>query len=254
VIVGGGISGACTALFLSQKGIPTVLCEKGYIAGEKSSRNWGWCRKMCRDPRELPLAIEALRLWDDMNRVTGVETGYRQSGIMYMCESQGELAKYEPWLEHAREYQIDTTILSRKEVSALMPGATHIWAGAIHTLPQLKVLLSVMRTEKLEGGPEISATGHGFGWRKRLDGGYNVSNRGGTIFDIVPDAVRLMKEFLPMRRIQSGGTTMRLGKRFIEEWGTPRTWHKPRSRKSARSIPRRAGPRQGQHPGSLPGL
>jgi glycine/D-amino acid oxidase-like deaminating enzyme len=36
VIVGGGIIGACTALFLSQKGIPTVLCEKGYIAGEQS--------------------------------------------------------------------------------------------------------------------------------------------------------------------------------------------------------------------------
>ena len=295
VIVGGGIIGACTALFLSQKGIPTVLCEKGYIAGEQSSRNWGWCRKMCRDPRELPLAIEALRLWGDMNRVTGVETGYRQSGIMYMCESQEQLAKYEPWLEHAREYQIDTKILSGAEVSALMPGATHIWAGAIHTpsdgsgepqmgapiiartaqangatilqncavrgidttggrvtgvvtekgriacqsvvvaggawsrllcgntgidLPQLKVLLSVMRTEKLDGGPEISATGDGFGWRKRLDGGYNVSNRGGTMFDIVPDAFRLMKDFLPMRRIHSGGTTMRLGKRFIEEWGT----------------------------------
>ena len=60
----------------------------------------------------MPLAIEALRLWGDMNRVTGVETGYRQSGIMYMCESQEQLAKYEPWLEHAREYQIDTKILS----------------------------------------------------------------------------------------------------------------------------------------------
>ena len=67
VIVGGGIIGTCTALFLAQKGIPVVLCEKGYIAGEQSSRNWGWCRKMGRDPREIPLAIEALRLWGEMN-------------------------------------------------------------------------------------------------------------------------------------------------------------------------------------------
>jgi glycine/D-amino acid oxidase-like deaminating enzyme len=300
VIIGGGIIGTCTALFLSMKGVPVVLCEKGYIAGEQSSRNWGWCRKMCRDPREIPLAIEALRLWGEMNQITGAETGFRQSGIMYLCDTAEELAKYEPWLEHAREYQLDTRLLSGAEVAALTPGAAHTWAGAIHTpsdgrgepqmgapliaraaqahgavimqtcavrgidttggrvtgvvtekgriacqsvvvaggawsrllcgntgidLPQLKVLLSVMRTEKLEGGPEISATGTGFGYRKRFDGGYNISNRDANIFDIVPDAFRLAKDFMPLHSKQSGGTSIRLGKRFIEEWGIPRRWH-----------------------------
>ena len=50
VIVGGGIIGVCTAFFLARDGIPVVLCEKGEIAAEQSSRNWGWCRKMGRDP------------------------------------------------------------------------------------------------------------------------------------------------------------------------------------------------------------
>ena len=54
VVIGGGIIGVCTAFFLARKGIPVVLCEKGRIAAEQSSRNWGWCRKMGRDPRELP--------------------------------------------------------------------------------------------------------------------------------------------------------------------------------------------------------
>ncbi|MEX1109595.1 MAG: FAD-dependent oxidoreductase, partial [Dongiaceae bacterium] len=31
VIVGGGIVGASTALFLARKGVSTVLCEKGHI-------------------------------------------------------------------------------------------------------------------------------------------------------------------------------------------------------------------------------
>jgi len=44
-------------------------------------------------------------------------------------------------------------------------------------LPQLKVLGSVMRTERLDGGPEISASGGLFGYRKRLDGGYTVARR-----------------------------------------------------------------------------
>ena len=46
VIIGGGIIGASTALFLAQAGIRVVLCEKGRIGGEQSSRNWGWTRIM----------------------------------------------------------------------------------------------------------------------------------------------------------------------------------------------------------------
>src|SRR6201997_5174016 len=93
VIIGGGIIGASTALFLAQKGIRAVLCEKGHIAGEQSSRNWGWCRKMARDPRELPLIIESLRLWGGMNEAVAGETGFRTCGIMYLGETAAELAE-----------------------------------------------------------------------------------------------------------------------------------------------------------------
>ena len=78
VVIGGGIIGVSTALFLAQKGVSVVLCEKGHIAGEQSSRNWGWCRKMGRDPREIPLVIESLRLWERMNETVEAETGFRQ--------------------------------------------------------------------------------------------------------------------------------------------------------------------------------
>src|ERR1700686_5662761 len=115
VIIGGGIIGTSAALFLAQQGVSTVLCEKGHIAGEQSSRNWGWCRKMVRDPRELPLIIESLRLWQGMNQMVEAETGFRQTGIMYLAETQAELAQLEAWLEHARQYQLDTPIISRGE-------------------------------------------------------------------------------------------------------------------------------------------
>src|SRR5216684_4253924 len=123
VIVGGGIIGTSTALFLAQKGVPTVLCEKGHIAGEQSSRNWGWCRKMCRDPRELPLIVESLRLWQGMNAMVEAETGFRQPGIMYLCATPAQMAAHEAWLEHARPYQLDTRLITGAEVAAIMPGA-----------------------------------------------------------------------------------------------------------------------------------
>src|SRR5579883_1476657 len=103
----GGVIGASAALFLARQGIPAVLCEKGRVAGEQSSRNWGWCRKMVRDPRELPLVIESLRLWQGMNELVEAETGFRTCGIMYLSETEEQLARLEAWLDCAREYQLD---------------------------------------------------------------------------------------------------------------------------------------------------
>ena len=299
VIVGGGIIGTSAALFLAQKGISVALCEKGHIAGEQSSRNWGWCRKMARDPREIPLVIESLRLWERMNETVEAETGFRSCGIMYLGETETDLARLEAWLEHARQYQLDTRVIGGAEVAERLPGLAKKWAGALYTasdgkgepqlaapaiasaarqagasihtncavrgvetaggrvsavvtergriacqsavlaggawsrlfcgnlgveFPQLKVLGSVMRTEKLDGGPEISASGGLFGYRKRMDGGYTVATLGVRTIDLVPDNFRLLFDYLPAARLHWKKLRFRFGSRFAEEWRTKRRW------------------------------
>ncbi|HEY4174346.1 MAG TPA: FAD-binding oxidoreductase, partial [Rhodopila sp.] len=248
VIVGGGIIGVTTALFLAEKGIAVALCEKGRIAGEQSSRNWGWCRTMGRDPSEIPLAMESLRLWRDMNRRTNRETGFRQSGIMYLLQNEAEIAAQTAWSDQARQYQVDAHLLRGPALDRAMPGATNGFIAGLHTptdgkaepalaapaiaeaardhgaeiftntavrgidltagrvsgvvtergriacqsvvlaggawsrlfagnagldLPQLKILGSVFRTKPLNG-PDISAAGSVFAFRKRMDGGYSI--------------------------------------------------------------------------------
>ena len=44
-IIGAGIIGISTALYLAERGIRVMVCEKGRVAGEQSSRNWGWIRQ-----------------------------------------------------------------------------------------------------------------------------------------------------------------------------------------------------------------
>jgi glycine/D-amino acid oxidase-like deaminating enzyme len=299
VIVGGGIIGTSTALFLAQRGVSVALCEKGQIACEQSSRNWGWCRKMVRDPRELPLAIESLRLWQGMNKMVAAETGFRNAGLMYLAETPADLARLESWLDHARQHQLDTRIISGREVAQRLPSLAKDYAGALYTasdgkgepqmaapaialaarrhganivtgcavrgietaagrivgvvtekgaiacgavvlaggawsrlfcgnlgidLPQLNVVASVMRTERLEGGPEISAAGAQFGYRKRMDGGYTVSTVGARLVDIVPDSFRLFQHYLPAMRIHWKKLRFRFGRRFVDAWKTPRHW------------------------------
>src|SRR5260370_20302651 len=91
-------------------------------------------------------------------------------------------------------------------------------------LPQLKVLGSVMRTEKLDGGPEISASGGLFGYRKRLDGGYTVATLGVRTIDLVPDSFRLLPQYLPAARLHWQKLRFRVGSRFAEEWRRKRHW------------------------------
>ena len=131
VVVGGGIVGVSAALYLAKKGVSVALCEKGRIAGEQSSRNWGWCRTMGRDPAELPLAIESLRLWAAMNARIGGETGFRNSGIVYLCETRRELDAYEAWLEQARQFQVQSRLLGPSEVDDLLPGSARPSVGVI---------------------------------------------------------------------------------------------------------------------------
>ncbi len=91
-------------------------------------------------------------------------------------------------------------------------------------LPQLKVLASVMRTEPLAGGPEISASGGLFGIRKRMDGGYTVATLGVRTIDLVPDNFRLFLPYLPAVRLHWKKLRFRVGRRWVEEWRTQRRW------------------------------
>jgi glycine/D-amino acid oxidase-like deaminating enzyme len=88
---------------------------------------------MFRDPRELPLIIESMQLWRTLGESFGAETGYRTTGIMYLCATADELAANERWLEHARPYQLDSRIITGAEVAKLAPGTARTWAGALYT-------------------------------------------------------------------------------------------------------------------------
>lgn len=133
VVVGGGIIGVSTALELAERGLKVALCEKGGIGMEQSSRNWGWVRISRRDPRELPLMAESLRIWKGLDERLGRPTGYTRAGIAFTCRTEKELEEHERWGRNLEPYQIGYRMLSPREFDELVPGASLPMKGALYT-------------------------------------------------------------------------------------------------------------------------
>ncbi|MEI8177192.1 FAD-binding oxidoreductase [Aestuariivirga sp.] len=133
-VIGGGVAGVSTALELAERGLDVVLLEKGEIAGEQSSRNWGWCRQMGRDAREIPLIQVSMGLWDGMDARVEGQTGFNRCGILYLCETDAQLAQKGDWFEkNAKPAGLLTRMIGANEANELQPGCTRPWKGALYT-------------------------------------------------------------------------------------------------------------------------
>lgn len=133
VIIGGGVIGVTTALFLARKGVQVTLLEKGRIAAEQSSRNWGWVRKQGRDAAELPIMIEAERLWQQLAEECGEDIGLRQTGVTYLADREDQLQGYQDFMQLAGTYGLDTRLLDAGEVAQMFPDMEKRFKGGLTT-------------------------------------------------------------------------------------------------------------------------
>jgi glycine/D-amino acid oxidase-like deaminating enzyme len=134
VIVGGGIVGAAAAYYLAKQGQSVALLEKGHVGCEQSSRTWGWCRQQNRDPREMPLTQLALGLWDNLAGEIGRDLGFRRTGLVYATHDAKMLEQWESWLPVAREFGVNTRMLTAAEVGERIPPSRHKWVGGLHSM------------------------------------------------------------------------------------------------------------------------
>ncbi len=299
VVIGGGIIGASAAFELAERGVSVLLCEKGRIAGEQSSRNWGWVRLGTRDPREIPLMQEALRIWQGLDARLGRATGYVQSGIVFGASGARDDENLTRWLDHVEGLQTGARMVSGPKLDGLLSDnsmklrsalympqdgraepqwaapaiaeaardrgaaimtqcavrSVDVAAGRIAgvftergrvrcsqvvlaggawsrlfawnagiTLPQLKVLNTVMRTSPVAAGPEVSLWSDDFAIRKRSDGGYTIASGHENTVDIVPDSFRLGLQFLPAFRQEWRSLRFRFSRRWMVEANEDRSW------------------------------
>jgi glycine/D-amino acid oxidase-like deaminating enzyme len=133
VVIGGGIVGCSAAFWAAEQGHRVALIEKGRIAGEQSSRNWGWVRRMGRAVAEYPLGIESLRLWDTLAQRTGHDTGFRRTGVVYTAQTDAEMAWIETVRRDAQTFGLAAQPLSPAQLSDRFEGASLTARAGLYT-------------------------------------------------------------------------------------------------------------------------
>lgn len=132
-IIGGGIVGVMTAMYLREKGHSVVVLEKGVIGGEQSSRAFGWISSLGDEPRRLGLAAPSGEIWRGINQKLNIDTTYRQTGLMYECSDDGAIEHFEKWAkENPQAGGAQVKILRGDEISERVPGGVgDKWHAAV---------------------------------------------------------------------------------------------------------------------------
>src|SRR5262245_21886119 len=133
VVVGAGIVGCSTAYYLARRGARVVVLERSSVPGEQSRKNWGFVRQQGRDPLEMPLVLEANRIWRGLERELGADVEWVRGGNLALAADETRMAHFEAWLPIAREHGLETRLLGSRDLLEVIPGLGGRWVGGMHT-------------------------------------------------------------------------------------------------------------------------
>jgi glycine/D-amino acid oxidase-like deaminating enzyme len=123
-----------TAWFLQQAGRQVLICEKGRVAGEQSCRNWGFVRQAGRDPAELPIMMDCMHTWDELQKRLGDAVGFRRPGSLFTSKQQHELQGYEEWVDKVgRPHGLDCRMLTAQEMKQVSKLPQGDFRAALYT-------------------------------------------------------------------------------------------------------------------------
>jgi len=133
VVVGGGIAGCASAYYLAKRGVSVILCEKGDVGLEQSSRNWGFVRQQGRDKAELPLMMACNCIWQGLESELEADLEWIQGGNLALAYEHERLGMIEEWLLLAKAHGLETHLLPPHKLKELIPASKGRLLGAMYT-------------------------------------------------------------------------------------------------------------------------
>jgi glycine/D-amino acid oxidase-like deaminating enzyme len=173
LVIGAGIIGIATALYLAREGIEVILVERNVANGQASGRNAGSLHLQLlsfdfSDNKEagkspaataLPLQLMGVNAWRELQQETGADFGLEISGGIIVAENDRDLEFLRRKAALERSYGIEVEILSRSDLRKAVPSVAKEMAGAAYCAGEGKInpMLATPRilAEAIKSGARI---------------------------------------------------------------------------------------------------
>ena len=133
VVIGAGIVGLASAYELAQRKLRVCVLDAAEPGAGQSSRNWGFVRQQGRAIEELPIMIEACRMWRELPGRLGADLEWVQGGNLRLTDQPERAEDYHRWIDVARSCGLDSRVVTDEEVALIVPGFRARFALAIFT-------------------------------------------------------------------------------------------------------------------------
>ncbi len=132
LIIGGGLMGSSIALQLVKRGCRCTVLEKASPGRHSSGVSAGGLRQLNRDPAEIPLTVEAAKMWRNIESLLDSDCDSRFPGQLRVAENQSDLDKLEQRAAMVRSlgYQHEEMI-GQKELYEMVPALGPGCVGAL---------------------------------------------------------------------------------------------------------------------------
>ncbi|MFI0369332.1 NAD(P)/FAD-dependent oxidoreductase [Actinomadura sp. 1N219] len=135
VVVGAGIIGLFVALELAGRGLGVVVLDRSTPGRAASVRNGGGVRLQGRAILEIPLAREALDLWDGLDDRLGAPTGFRRCGHLAVAYTAGQLESLHERASRERPHGVNPEPVDAATVREMAPGLAPTYTGGVFSAP-----------------------------------------------------------------------------------------------------------------------
>jgi sarcosine oxidase, subunit beta len=108
LIIGGGLMGTATALFLRRDhGLSVTLLERELIGRQASGTNFGNVRRQGRALEQIPLANRARAVWGRVHELVGDDLEFVPYGHLRVCYTKEQAAQLERHVRDVRPLGLD---------------------------------------------------------------------------------------------------------------------------------------------------
>jgi sarcosine oxidase subunit beta len=121
LVIGAGIAGCATALQLARRGRKVALLERDQAGVRASGVNFGGVRQNGRDLRELPIAMRARSMWDDLPALIGFDGEFRATGNLRLAMDEERAGQLDRFYTDATSRGLGLVRLERMDLIARFP-------------------------------------------------------------------------------------------------------------------------------------